>query len=208
MPFQIAGYYPVDAALADRDFVDADHLRPRLSRSAQLLAHVLFVEVFDRPPIQPGLFGDVLDRHGLATASYEEGEAFGIEWVVRQPVQRLLLHLAATLAVDAPDFEIQVNPDVPAGQIAHSAYLVVVPGPMDAAARPASRFFPRRRSSMTRAFRSPKMPRTAGSGTKPGKRYASRRYRCFRMPKACQFSRTPEMPLSSSFTPVGAVSHG
>ena len=49
----------------------------------------------------------------------------------------------------------------------------------DVAAAAAGRFFERRCSVITRAFGSPKMPRTTGSGRKPGKQYAShsRRFR-------------------------------
>ena len=127
------------------------------------------------------LLGHVLDRHGPATTSHEEGETLGVERIVRQPVQLLLLHLAAAPAVDAPNLQLQVDPHVPARQIAHSAHLAVVPGAVDAPTGAARRFFPRRCRRMTRAFGSPKMPRTVGAGRKPGKRYASHKRRCFRI---------------------------
>ena len=44
---------------------------------------------------------------------------------------------------------------------------------LDAAAAPARRFFERRLSVITRAFGSPKMPRTVGCGRKPGNEYPS-----------------------------------
>ena len=49
---------------------------------------------------------------------------------------------------------------------------------LHATATAACRFFDRRLSPITRAFGSPKMPRTVGSGRKPGKQYESqsRRY--------------------------------
>ena len=86
--------------------------------------------------------GNALDRHGPAAPSHEEGEAFGVERIVRKPVQGFLLHLAACLALDATNLHLQVDPSVPAGQVAHAACLAVVPGPSDLPARAACRIFP------------------------------------------------------------------
>src|ERR1019366_4122974 len=103
---QIADHDPVRVPLADRYLVDPDNLRLWLARSTQLLAHILHVQIPDGPPIQARLLGYVLDRHGPAASSHEEGEALGVEWVARcQPVQLLLLHLIATSAVDSPDLQ-------------------------------------------------------------------------------------------------------
>jgi len=44
---------------------------------------------------------------------------------------------------------------------------------LDATAKAASRFFERRLSAITRAFGSPKIPRTVGSGRKPENEYVS-----------------------------------
>ena len=168
--FQVADHDAVGVPLADRDLVDPDHLRRRRPRPSHLLAHILRIEVFDRLPVQPGFLGDILDRHAPAAPSHEEGEALGVEWVGRQPLQLLLLHRAAPRAVDTANLQIQIDPCVPAGQVANSAYLAVVPGPRNLTADAAGRFFPRRHREMTRAFGSPKMPRTVGLGRKPGKR--------------------------------------
>jgi integrase len=51
--------------------------------------------------------------------------------------------------------------------------LAVVPAHLDATTAPAHRFFERRFSVITRAFGSPKIPRTVGSGRKPGNEYVS-----------------------------------
>ena len=98
------------------------------------------------------LLGDVFDRHGPATSSDEEGETLGVERMVRQPVQPLLLHLAAALALDAPNLQLQVDPYVAARQIAHSAHPLIVPTSVDTPTGTASRFFPRLCRRITRAF--------------------------------------------------------
>ena len=55
-----------------------------------------------------------------------------------------------------------------ARQISHMADLAVVPAHLDATTTAAHRFFERRFSPITTAFGSPKIPRTVGSGRKPG----------------------------------------
>jgi hypothetical protein len=59
----------------------------------------------------------------------------------------------------------------------------------------AERFFERRTSLTTRAFGSPKTPRTASCGRKPANRYASRRRlrsREVAIAKSCQFPKPPQ----------------
>src|SRR3981189_1781537 len=72
-----------------------------------------------------------------------------------------------------PPLQLQIYPSVPAGQIAHPADLAVVPAHLDATAAPTRCFFERRLSLITRAFGSPKIPRTVGSGRKPQNEYVS-----------------------------------
>jgi len=143
-PFQVADHDSVGVPLAYRDLVDPDHLWRRLLRPLQLRVHVLRIEV--------------LDRHALAALSHGEGEALGVKRVGRRLIQLLLLHLAVTRAVEGANLQRQVDPRVPAGQIACSAYLPVVSTSLDVA---AGRFPPRWRRT-TRAFGSPKMPGTVG----------------------------------------------
>jgi hypothetical protein len=65
------------------------------------------------------------------------------------------------------------NPRVAARQIAYPPRLAIVPAHLDMTATAARGFFDRRLSLITRPFGSPKIPRTVGSGRKPGKQYAS-----------------------------------
>jgi hypothetical protein len=185
---------PVGGALADRDLVDPDYLGRRVPRSAELLSPVLHFQLPDGPPVQMRLLGDVFDRHGPTTSSDEKGETLGVERMVRQPVQSLLLHLAAALALDAPNLHFQVDPHFPARPIAHSACLAVGPTSMRATPGATGRFFPRRWRRRIRALKSPKMPRTVEIGRKSEKRYASHRRQCFRIRRSCQIPGPRRMP--------------
>jgi hypothetical protein len=91
----------------------------------------------------------------------------------RQKVEPLPLHLATTAAINSPHLQFQKYPRVAARQIAHAAHLAVVPAHLDATATAAGGFFERRLSVITRAFGSPKIPRTVGCGRKPGNQYVS-----------------------------------
>jgi hypothetical protein len=104
--------------------------------------------------------------------------ALRIERVVRQEIEPLALHLAATAASHPPDLNFQEDARVAARQIANLPYTPVVPTRMNSPAAPANRFFVRRASVMMRAFGSPKTPRTVGWGRKPGNMYVSHRRRC------------------------------
>src|SRR4029077_15296916 len=101
------------------------------------------------------------------------GKALGVERIVGQKVEPLPLHLATAATVEASHLQFKKNPPVAARQIAHAAHLAIVPAHLHSTATATSRFFERRLSLMTRAFGSPKMPHTVGSGRKPGKQYAS-----------------------------------
>jgi hypothetical protein len=100
-------------------------------------------------------------------------KALGIERVVGQELQPLALHFAATSALDAPNLELEIDTRVAAGQIANLTRAPVVPTRLRSATAAAGRFFERRSRVMTRAFGSPKTPRTVGRGRKPGNAYAS-----------------------------------
>ena len=165
----VADHDPVGVTFADRDLVDADHLRPRRAGALELGLHVLLVQRLDRVPVQLQFRRHVLDRRRPAAPADIVGKALGVERIVRQKVEPLPLHLATTAALDPPHLQFQKYPRVAARQIAHAADLAVVPAHLDATATATSRFFERRLSVITRAFGSPKTPRTVGAGRKPGK---------------------------------------
>src|SRR5712692_7351551 len=102
VPLQIADHDAVGVPLADRDLVDADRAWRWRPCSLELLLHVLLVEFLDGAPIQVQLAGDVLDRRGPTAPAHKERKALGVEGVVGEPRQLLLLHFAATPAA-APD---------------------------------------------------------------------------------------------------------
>ena len=114
VPLQVADHDAVGVSLADRDLVDADRRRRRHPCSSELLLHVLLVEFLDRPPIQGQLAGDVLDRRGPTAPAHEEGKALGVEGVVREPRQLLLLHFAATPAAHPTALGLQIDSVSPA----------------------------------------------------------------------------------------------
>src|SRR5215207_5198429 len=170
---QVADHDPVGVTLADRDLVDPNHLWTGRPRARELGLHVLHLQRLDRVPVQRQFLRHILDRRLPAAPAHIISKALGVERIVRQKIQPLPFHLAATAALDPPHLQFQKYPRVPAGQIAHLADLAVVPTHLDATATPARRFFERRSSVITRAFGSPNMPRTVGYGRKPGNKYVS-----------------------------------
>src|ERR1700730_6659981 len=196
-PYQVADHDPVSVSFADGDLVDADHCRAWGADTAQLLAHVLLVQFFDGLPIEAQLPSHVLDGRRAATSAYEKGEPLGVERVVGQPGELLLLHGTAPPAVHAPDLHLQVDPRIATREVSYPANLVIVESPVAAPTDTTNRFFPRRSRRTTRALGSPKMPRTVARGRKPGNRYVSSRRRCFRIAQSCQVlprSKTQKLP--------------
>src|SRR6266545_4997506 len=94
--------------------------------------------------------------------------------VLRQPVEPLYVHAAAPPAVDAPAFELDVDPPPGHREVAGAVRLLVVTAPRAQAALSASRSFFRRRSTMTRAYRSPNTPASCERATKPGNENSAR----------------------------------
>src|SRR5271157_248693 len=170
---QVAHHDPISVTFADRNLVHPDHLRTRRARALELGFHVLLLQSLDRLPVQRQFLRHVLDRRLPAPPSSKVGKALGVERIVRQKVEPLPLHLATTAALNPPHLQFQKYPSVAARKIAHAADLAIVPAHLNATATATSRFFERRLSVITRAFGSPKMPRTVGSGRKPGNEYAS-----------------------------------
>jgi hypothetical protein len=161
------------------EIVDADDLGSGRARAGELRAHVTLFQRLDRIPVKVEFLGNVLDRCLPAAPAHVMGEALGIERVVRQELQPLALHAPATSARHAPYLELQVDARVATGEIAHAPHASVVPARVHSTTAAARRFFERRTRVMTRAFGSPKTPRTVGCGRNPGNAYAShsRRWR-------------------------------
>jgi hypothetical protein len=164
------------------DLVDADCLGARPAYAGELSLHVLLLQRLDRIPVKLQLLGNVLDRRLPTALTHIMGKALRIERVVRQEIEPLALHLAATAAPHPPDLNLQEDAGVAARQIANPPYAPVVPTRMNPPAAPAGHFFARRASVMRRAFGSPKTPRTVDWGRKPGNVYVSHR-RCCRFDK-------------------------
>lgn len=201
-PRQVADGDAVGMPLANRNLVDADAFGPRSARSAQLLLHVLFVQLLDRLPVQMQLPGHIAQGSRTTPPPNKEGEAFGIEGVVGQPGRLLLLHRSTATPLHAPDLDLQVDPRVATREVAHPTYLVVVERPRRRATDAAASFFPRRTSHRTRALGSPKTSPTVALERNPGKRYVSTSRRDGRIGKACHvFSRrkTPQCLIQSHF---------
>ena len=117
-PYQIAHDDPVGVALANRDLVDADDLRPRRACLGELRLHVLLLECLDGVPVELEFLGDVLDRGRAAALTHVVGKALGVERVVGQEIELLALHFAAAAALNAPHLDLQVDARIAAGKIA------------------------------------------------------------------------------------------
>src|SRR5579863_865419 len=161
---KVAHYDPAGVALADRNLVDANRPRCRRAGTLKLRLHILHLKRFDGVPVEPQLRSNVLDCRIVAAPADVIGEALGIEGVVGQKVEPLALHLATAATVNPPYLQFKENPRIATRQIADPAHLAVVPAHLDMTATAARRFFDRRLSVITRAFGSPKIPRTVGSG--------------------------------------------
>ena len=84
-------------------------------------------------------------------AAHADGEALGVEGIVGQEGERFPLHRATARAGHAPDLEVEVDPQVAAGEIPNAAPPVVVPPALPLAAGPTGSFFDRRVRVMIRA---------------------------------------------------------
>ena len=196
---QVADHDAIGVALADRDLVDADDLGSRHASRGELRPHVLHLQSLDRLPVKTQFLGDVLDGGLTAAPPHVVGKALGIEGIVRQEVEPLALHVPTTLALHAPHLDLEVDTHVSTGEIAHLPYSAVVPSRVHAAAPAACRFFERRLRLMTRAYGSPKTPRTVCCGRNPEKAYAShsrrRRFAELAIRKSSQFRAAAETSI-------------
>ena len=196
---QVAHHDAIGMALADRDLVDADGFRSWRTRTGQLRPHVLHLQSLDRLPVKLEFLGDSLDGGLPAAPPPIVGKTLGIKRVVRQEVEPLALHLPATLAQHATHFDLQKDARVATRQIANAPRPPVVPTSVHSTAATADRFFERRLRMMTRAFGSPKTPRTVGSGRNPGNAYASQsrrgRFAELAIRKSSQFRAAQKTPF-------------
>src|SRR5450759_78610 len=195
-PNQIAHHDAIGVTFADRDLVNADRLGSGSTDAAQLLTHVLLVQFLDGAPVQMQLVRHIRDRRCPTAPSDEESKAFCIKRAVRQPRKLLLLHRATAGAPYPPQFELQVDAGIAAGEITNAVKLAVVDAIHQRVADPAVGFFFRRSKRRTRAFESPNTPRVVAYGRKPEKRNKSVSRREVAMRKSCQifsYSRTPQI---------------
>ncbi len=163
---QIAHHDAVGVTFANRDLVDADHLRPGRSGIGHLRRHVLLLQRLDRVPIQVQFLGNLFDRRRATSFADVVSEALGIEGVGGQRIEPFALHRAAALALQTPNLEFQVDAAIATGQIAHAPGAAIVPPTVNPTTATAGCFFDRRTRSITHAFGSPKIPRIAGGGRK------------------------------------------
>ena len=170
---QIADHDAIGVTFADRDLVDADGFGAGCTRFRKLRTHVLHLQRLDRIPVKLQLQSDVLDRPLSAAPTHVVRKPFGIEGVVGQEIELLAFHLVANPTMHASHFDLQVDTGVATGQVANASSAPVVPARVDSTTTAADRFFERRTSVMTRAFGSPKTPRTVGCGRKSASAYAS-----------------------------------
>ena len=98
----------------------------------------------------------------------------------------------------------------PHDSIAQTTDLAVVPAHLDPTTAPARRFFERRRSVITRAFGSPKIPRTVGCARKPANEYVShsrrRRLDARAIRNSCQISHPSKCLINSAIPAFLALS--
>ena len=140
-PLQVADHDAVAVPLADGDLVDADDPRRGATRPAELLPHVLLVQLLDGVPVEVQFLGDRLDGALPAPPPDIEGEPPGVERVVRRPVEPFALHASAPAAVDPSYREVEEDPPVATSDVADAAWSLVVEGAMSSAADSADRFF-------------------------------------------------------------------
>ena len=159
--------------LADGELVDADGPRRGIASPAELLLHILLVQILDRMPVEEEFVGDFPDGRLATPPADGEGETLGVEGIVGEPFQAFGLHAVAAPAEDSAKAVSEVDPLVATGEVADAAGPLVVEGPVGLTTDIANRFFRRRLRVMTTAWGSPKRPRMRAWGTNPGNRYRS-----------------------------------
>ena len=131
---EVADHDVVGVALADGDPVDSDDLRARSADAAQLLAHVVLVELLDGAPIEVQLLGHVLDGAHPTASSHIERKALRVEGIVGEEVQLLALHGLRSSTRNPSHLELEIHAHLAVGQIAYSPLATVVPAEVDRSA--------------------------------------------------------------------------
>src|ERR1017187_6684804 len=108
-----------------------------------------------------------------ASPPHKEGEPVGVQRIVGDPRQLLLLHKTTTAARHSPELHIEIHARIPARKISYGPSLAIVKGPVLLTANAASSFFCSRSRTMIRTWGSPNTPHTHRLGLNPGKRQAS-----------------------------------
>ena len=128
----------------DRDLINADCLWTGRPDTLELGFHILLIKRLDRMPVQLQFRRNVLDRRFPATAANIMCKPFGVERIVREKIELLALHLAATAAVEPPHLQFEINPRVATRQITNATHFAIVPAHLDTTTTAANRFFERR----------------------------------------------------------------
>src|SRR5262249_28675131 len=128
-PLQVADHDAIPVTLADGDLVDANHPRGGTAGPAELFPHGLLVQFLDGLPVEGQFLGDGLDGALSPAPTHVEGEPLGVKGIVCQPLQSLALHAAAPSAPEPANRELEVDPLVATGEIAHQPGTLVVEGP-------------------------------------------------------------------------------
>ena len=169
-PQQIAHHNPIGVPLADGNLINADHLGSGGARPPQLFAHILFLQFFDRSPMQVILAGHILDRRRPAPPPDQPGKTLGVKRIFRQPGQPLAFYLAAKPTGYPPHKQLQIEGVSATGQVADQARLLIVKTPAPKSTNATDCFFWRRRNVSNRTSGFPKTPRTVAAGTNPANR--------------------------------------
>src|SRR5262249_15815892 len=191
--------------LANRYLVNADDLRLGLTGTCDLRLHVLLVQLFDRVPVKLKFLGYVFDGRRAATPPHIIGKPLGVKRVVRQKRQLLPLHFAQASQKSPPNSNPQSPPRTPPRQFPPPRGFSVVPPLFSPCAAPASFFFARRTRLTSRAFGSPKTPRTVGCTRNPPNAYVShnRRSRLFDAAIATPCQNSPYRKMLQARCPRG-----
>jgi len=206
LPLQVADNDPVDVTLANRDLVNPDDGEPQFAGARQLRPHVELVHLLDRGPVEPQIRRHLINRRTPALLTDREREALGVMRIRGEPVETLPLRAAAAPTGDAPQIELEIDPQVSAREIADATQLAVVPGPLDSVAGAAD-CFSRRVSVTTRACGSPTIPRVVRFGRKPGNRYASRSSRLGGRREVMHELRLRQAPRQAPLSPMKTRVH-
>jgi len=162
-------------AFADGDLVDAHRPGRGQAGASHLLPHIELVEILDRGVVQPLKFSHRLHRHLAAERTYVQRIPLRITRIPRKPIELLYEHAATPRAVNSPALELEEDAEARRTHVAHPhrAAIVAPPAAMTAARAPRCVF--RRRSSITRARRSPNTPTNPDEAVKPGNEKSAQR---------------------------------